>query len=179
MSKTRIVSADENSATIVMGSNGLEDLALALNKLKNKYSIKKAKLADIALNVEYSETLEDSSNKVSKDCTAPVHEDLKTAFSNMNGLLRDITEQPEESDVQCTGFTIGKNEDGAVLIGFRSLDSGSALNLTSPFVRFEDNGSLEHAVSVAKQEALLYLFEKKHAPDAQLSLFENQSGEEF
>lgn len=153
--------------------------ALEVNNVSSKYTVKKAKLKDIALEVEYHETLEDTSNKVKKDCTAPVHEDLKAAFSNMDILLKGITEQPAESNVECTGFTVGGNEDGAVLIGFRDLDSGAILNLTSPFTRFEDNGQLDHAISVAKQEVLLYLFEKKHAPDKQLALEFEETGEEY
>jgi len=154
--------------------------ALQVNNLTKKYTVKKAKLKDIALEVEYHETLEDSSNKAKKDCTAPVHDDLKQAFKRMDNLLKGITEQPDESNVECLGFTIGGNEDGAVLIGFRDLDSGSILNLTSPFTRFEDNGELEHAIAIAKQEVLLYLFEKKHAPEKQLGIeFPDENGEEF
>ncbi len=148
----------------------LAQQAIRLNELVKKFTVKKARLKDIALQVEYQETLEDCSNKVGKDCTAPVHEDLKQAFANMNNLLRDICEQPENSNVECTGFTIGRDEDGATLIGFRDLDSGKVLNLTSPYERFEDNGNLQHAIEICKQEVLLYLFEKKHAPDAQLPI---------
>jgi len=176
-SKMKVVAADENGATIEMSD--LEGMARSLQKLEKKYSVKKAKLKDIAIEVEYSETLDDSSNKVKKDCTAPVHDDLKAAFRRMNNILLEITEQPEESKVECTGFTIGTNEDGATLIGFRDLESGSVLNLTAPYVRFEDNGELEHAVNVAKQETLLYLFEKKHAPDQQLGFDFPETDEEF
>lgn len=175
MGKLKVVAADEKSATITVEGDDLQQMAMNVGKLQKKYSIKKAKLKDIALEVEYSETLDDSSNKVKKDCTAPVHEDLKQAFQRMNNLLRDITEQPDDSNVECTGFTIGNNEDGATLIGFRDLESGSVLNLTAPYSKFEDIGELDHAITIAKQEVLLYLFEKKHAPEQQLSLFDNET----
>lgn len=174
----KVVSADEKSATITM-----DDLAAkmqGINKLNNRYEIRKAKIKDDNfLEAEYSETMPDSTNTVKKDCTAAFHMDLKEAFKRMDNILLEICEQQEASSVSCTGFTIGKDAGGVTLIGFRDLESGSILNLTSPYTKFDDNGDLEHAISVAKQEVLLYLFEGKHAPDVQLSLFpEDENGEE-
>lgn len=177
-SKLKVVSADENSATVTMDE--LAEKFQSINKLSNRYEIKKAKLKDENfLEAEYNETLPDSSNTVKKDCTAAVHVDLKEAFRRMDNILLAVCEQPEESEVSCTGFSMGKDGGGATLIGFRDLDSGSVLNLTSPYTKFEDNGDLEHAINVVKQEVLQYLFEGKHAPDAQLSLFpEGEPGTE-
>jgi hypothetical protein len=168
--KMKVVSADETSATITMEE--LAEKARAVNKLSGRYEIKKAKLKDENfLEAEYNETLQDSSNTVKKDCTAAVHADLKEAFKRMDNILLNVCEQQDDSVVVCNGFTIGKDGSGVTLIGYRDLESGSVLNLTSPYTKFEDNGDLEHAISVAKQEVLQYLFEGKHAPDAQLSLF--------
>lgn len=148
--------------------------------LATRYNIKKAKLKDSnLLEVEFSESLSDGTNDVKKDCASAVHQDMKNAFSSLNQMLLDFCEQQEESKVTCTGFSLGSKGDGATLIGFRKLVSGSHLNLTAPYVKFEDDGDLEHAINNCKQEILLYLFEGKHAPDAQLGLFDAEGmGEE-
>ena len=44
-------------------------------------TIKKAKIKDNSyLEVEYSEVVKDGTNSVKKDCTAPVHDDLRRSF---------------------------------------------------------------------------------------------------
>ena len=36
------------------------------------------------LNVEYNELQKDGTNNVKKDCTAPIHADLRSAFRKLN-----------------------------------------------------------------------------------------------
>lgn len=175
-------------ARTTISANGGEpiDMDEAMAKMKrlsshsNRYDIRKAKLKDSNfLETEYSESLSDGTNTVKKDCAAAVHQDMKDAFARMDQMLRDICEQPENSKVTCTGFTVGGKGDGATLIGLRKLESGAVLNLVAPYVKFEDDGDLEHAITTCKQEVLLYLFEGKQAPDAQLGLFDAEGmGEE-
>jgi len=142
----------------------LQELQDKLRPLAKRYTVEKAKLKDMFISVDYNETLPDSNNHVSKDCTAPVHEDLRNAFERMNSVLRDLCEQGQDAVVKCTGFSINSRGDGAVLVGYRDLDSGKVLNLTSPHEKFEDNGTLDNCIEQCKTEILLYLFEGKRAP---------------
>lgn len=81
----------------------------------------------------------------------------------------------------CSGFTIGGNGDseGVTLVGRRLLANGKTLNLVSPFQKWEgDNynyswiSELSEIISECRGEVHLYLFEGKHQPDTQLSLFD-------
>lgn len=169
--------------TVVISSGDLQKLDEALGEMKElaslekKYEIRKAKLKDIFLSVQYSERLTDSTNSVTKDCTAPVHQDMKDAFARMDDMLRQICEQPDGAKVFCNGFSIGASRDGATLMGYRELESGKVLNLVAPYERYEDNFVLETAISHSIQEVLQYLFEGKQAPDAQMSLFDEEIDE--
>jgi hypothetical protein len=183
MAKTKTTVSMNGGPEIEVDFEKISENLKRQNDLSRRYEIRKAKLKDENfLEAEYNETLPDSSNTVKKDCTAAVHVDLKEAFARMDSILLGTCEQPEDSTVGCTGFTIGKDGGGATLIGYRELSTGQILNLTSPYTKFEDNGELEHAINVCKSEVLQYLFEGKHAPDAQMSLEfpdENEIQEEF
>lgn len=187
-------------------------------------TIKKAKIKDsLFLEVEYSEQQEDGVNSVKKDCTAPVHDDLKLAFKKLNihlallchqvntatgkgaiNILKafeeEVTHQldPEQEYTftaagweivkahYCSGFTIGGSGDneGVVLVGKRELSNGKTLNLVSPFHKWEEDAypyayisELGQIIEECKHEVHAYLFEGKHQPDAQLSLFEGDEEE--
>ena len=161
--------------TLTINASDIKALAEPNQRLAghaNRCDKRKAKLKDIFLTAEYNETLQKTSNDVKKDCTAPVHDDLKEAFKAMDNLLLKVCEQPTDSKVVCTGFTIGNDGNGATLIVYRDLESGKVLNLTGPYEKFEDNGTLEVAIEHAKSEILLYLFEGKQAPEKQGNLFD-------
>lgn len=149
----------------------------------SKIQLKKAKIKDsLFLEVEYSESIADGTNTVKKDCTAPVHDDLKNAFSKLDDHLCGLCYQYNsisELDIENTkakGFTIGGSGDneGVVLIGSRDLDDGSVLNLVSPFKKwdsdYEEISELSEAIETCKHEVKLYLFEAKHKPEAQQEL---------
>lgn len=143
--------------------------------------IRKAKIKnELFLEVEYSEMIKDGTNTVKKDCTAPIHNDLKAAFQKLDVHLTGISEQYKEDgtldneNVTCKGFSIGGDGEGVILFGFRKLSTGKALNFLSPFhkwdaetVGYEDSDGLRAAISVCKSEVSKYLFEGKHQPDAQ------------
>lgn len=187
-------------------------------------TLKKAKIKDnLFLEVEYSEQAEDGTNTVKKDCSAPVHDDLKKAFKKLNIHLALLCEQviepskggisvtkgleaenailldPDEdfaftkdgwqliSKMACKGFTIGGSGDneGVTLIGTRTLSNDKALNLVSPFTKWEEDynpysysSELSQIIEECKHEVKEYLFNGKHQPDAQMSLeFEAESTE--
>lgn len=78
--------------------------------------------------------------------------------------------------MECMGFSIGGSGDseGVTIIGRRDLSSGSVLNLTSPFTKFQSDYSftseLAELIETCKAEVYSYLFEGKHQPDAQMKI---------
>jgi hypothetical protein len=155
-------------------------------------TIKKAKIINgDNLAVTYTEEVGKDTNKVNLECSARIHPDLRTAFAKLDEHLAELCEQYDEGGDLCrmqissTGFSIGGSGDheGVVLIGQRALDSGKVLNLTSPFEKWEDEAGtygniddLSLAIEECISEVNAYLFDGKHAPDAQLSLeFSNAS----
>lgn len=81
----------------------------------------------------------------------------------------------------CSGFTIGGTGDseGVTLIGRRTLSNSKVLNLVSPFQKWEGDmydynysSELSEIIAECTGEVKLYLFEGKHQPEAQLSLFD-------
>lgn len=143
--------------------------------------IKKAKIKnELFLEVEYTENIQDGTNTVKKDCTAPIHNDLKNAFKKLDAHLSGISEQYTEKgeldmdNVTCRGFSIGGDGEGVILFGFRKLSNGKALNFLSPFhkwdgetVEYESSADLRVAITQCKTEVIKYLFENKHQPDIQ------------
>lgn len=155
-------------------SNHLKAVSNSLTKRNERIKLKKAKIKDgLFLEVEYSEIVTDGENTVKKDCTAPVHDDLKNAYEELNSHLQDICQQNDECI--CKGFSIGGSGDheGVTLIGSRDVELG-IINLVTPFVKWDASydriGDLSEAIEVCKHEVKLYLFESKHKPDAQQEL---------
>lgn len=161
--------------------------------------IKKAKLTG-SLFLEATYKVKDLVEKTSKEITekndAPVHQDLVDAFKNLHKHLPILCDyvkatkiKPEMFgeadptndwivDFEVTGFSIGGSDEneGVVLIGNKSLKSGKQVNLTSPFIKFNDEeeykycGELSSDIYAVVNEVKEYLFNKKRAPKAQLSL---------
>lgn len=152
-------------------------------------TIKKAKLSkDLFLDVEYEEDLKDSTDTVTKKCTAVVHDDLRHAFNRLNEPLAELCEQMDKegaydiTNVFAKGFSIGGSGDseGVTISGSRVLSTGKKININTPFTRWddEDYGSISELgeiIEACKAEVKLYLFEGKHQPDNQLSLFSEES----
>lgn len=87
--------------------------------------------------------------------------------------------------IMCTGFSIGGSGDneGISLIGRRVLSGERILNLVSPFQQWDDHDypyveELAEQIEICRQEVHLYLFEGKHQPDNQLSLFDQSANED-
>lgn len=76
-------------------------------------TIKKASIKDgMFLNVEYSESMNDGFNKVKKDCTAPIHDDLRRAFVKLNIHLALLCHQAIENNKKAAkAFSVKINDD--------------------------------------------------------------------
>lgn len=174
-------------------SNHLQKVTDQLTEGKyDGISIDKATIKnDLFLQVEYSEMVPDGTNTVKKDCTAPVHDDLKISFKKLDEHLGRITEQfngQGEIDfinINCKGFEVilKAKTNGIALNGYRGLDSKKYLPLNSPIIKwgeveaYEYINELAEVIEECKHEVMLYLFEGKHQPSAQLDLFD-EGGEE-
>jgi hypothetical protein len=149
--------------------------------------IKKALIKDgLFLNVEYNEKTASGNNKVKKDCTPPIHDDLKAEFAKLDEHLATICEQFDSvgnidvDNTSCKGFAIGGEgeSEGVTLIGTRKMDDGKVVNLVSPFTNYgDDYGSISELSKIVDgcvSETKQYLFEGKFRPDNQGSLFEDE-----
>jgi len=85
----------------------------------------------------------------------------------------------------CTGFSIGGSGDseGVTIYGRRELGNGKVINLVAPFQKWDNDSfnygntsDLSEIIEAARYEVHQYLFEGKHAPDMQLSLFDEGDG---
>lgn len=70
------------------------------------------------------------------------------------------------------------DHEGVTIIGGRNVDAGY-LNLVAPFTKWDSDyeyiSELGEIVEECKNEVMLYLFENKHQPEAQLEMeFENE-----
>lgn len=160
-------------------------------------TIQKAKLKDQHLSCEFTEqrTEEAPARAFALTCHEQAHPDLPHRLSRLVPHLCLLTEQLTETpdywpDVAeelparfepftVTGFSLGKNQSGVTLIGQRTLTGGKVLNLTSPYISFEDETEAaypyapllesELAEALAEVEAAL---RGKCTDYRQLSLFE-------
>ncbi len=154
----------------------IHDTQIGSYNENRRVTIKKAKIKDgMFLEVEYDERASDGDNNVKKSCTAIVHDDLKNAFNGLNIHIENICELANHQLIKAKGFTIGGSGDheGVCLIGSSELELG-LLNLVTPFVKWDSDykniAELGEVIEACKAEVLLYLFEEKHQPDAQLEL---------
>ncbi len=161
--------------------------------------IKKAKLIG-HLFIEATYNVKDLVEKTSKTITekndAPVHEDLANAFKALHKHLPILCDYVKTSKIkpevfakadntfdwvaefEVTGFSVGGSDDseGVVLIGNKAVKNDKQVNLTSPFIKFNDEdeyrycGELSSDIYTCIHEVKEYLFNKKYAPKAQLSM---------
>ncbi len=110
-------------------------------------TIKKAKLTKTrTLEVAFGEYTETENGKlyteVTKKCDGLCHLDLVNAFIDLVPHLKNICEFSEDdlSYLKVTGFSIGGSGDneGVVLTGLKTLNSGKVLNICSPFQCYYD-----------------------------------------
>jgi hypothetical protein len=156
-------------------SNIETHLKVVSNQLASgRVKIRKAKIKDaLFLEAEYTRVIGDEERSVKEDSTAPIHDDLKQAFSRLDEHLSNLCDQADECI--CKGFSIGGSGDheGVTLIGSREIEYG-ILNLVSPFVKWDSSYAsiieLSEAIEACKHEVKQYLFEGKHKPEAQQEL---------
>lgn len=181
-------------------------------------TIKKAKLKDnLFLEVEFDEHLVNNiTNKIKRESTAPVHEDMVKAFRLLDPHIaliceeitvedfeRAISEKPEgivvtmavpggkpkklktnlfneveaeplpEEAFTVTGFSMGGTGEGegCTLVGRKQLKIDKIMNLTSPYIKWDDNygytSELAQAIETVKHEILEFITNGKQAPDRQ------------
>ena len=151
--------------------------------------INKAKLSNEQLTVEYTEVFKDGNykNDVTKSCKQIVHNDLKLALAMLKPHVAAICEMPEAREVNAleptdadmktlesyivTGYSKGGSDEnaGVTIIAQKLLKIGKTLNLTVPFVQFEDESSNAYAYAVILKaiidrcdyEVDAYLFDEK------------------
>ena len=159
------------------GTGSLMRIDIRKSKIKN----------DLFIEAMYTERRGDDFDEFTRTSNAPIHDDLRAAFAALDKHLNNITEQNVDDElIHCSGFTIGSNDDGVCLIGWRDLKSDSRLNLISPFTRWSSDycsgkrgRDLGELIETAKTEVHSYLFESKHAPKIQLEMsFTPEPGEQ-
>jgi hypothetical protein len=123
---------------------------------------------------------------------APIHDDLREAFSALTAhfafICEEITESvcreaindfkqgvvhmDDETDplrkYTVIGFTLGKDSEGVTIIGSKRLDSGKSININTPFQKWDDSdypfmSELLENVDLLKSEVYEYI-EGKRAP---------------
>lgn len=164
---TQITISGPNESVTMSGTEFEQISKSIINELPT-ITIKKAKIKNDVLEVEYTEEINGNSNTVKKECEALVHDDLKSAFVALDEHLVALCEQ--NAECTCTGFSIGGHDEheGVTLIGRRELANNRILNLVSPFTKFNDefapysgSSDMENAIALCKEEIQKYLFEGK------------------
>jgi hypothetical protein len=160
----------------------------------------KAKLKNQLLYAEFTEQHDEeaSPRAFTMQGTELVHPDLQHRLAHLIPHLCLLTEQLTESpnfwpeneatelpehfaSFSVTGFAMGRGQAGVTLTGQRELHGGKVLNLTSPYLAFEDEnatyaypGQLEVAVLDVIAEVEAALRGKASEAGRQLDLFENE-----
>jgi len=161
-------------------------------------TVLKAKVKKQVLYAEFTEQHDEeaSPRAFTMQGTELIHPDLQHRLSHLVPHLCLLCEQLSEIDdfwpkdeasdlpelfgkFGVTGFSMGRAQGGVTLIGQRELEGGKVLNLTSPYLAFEDeNGSyayagrLETAVLDVIAEVELALRGKCSDAGRQLDMFE-------
>lgn len=153
------------------------------------YEINKVKIKGDQLTVDYTERYPEANyqNDVTKSSQQFVHTDLKDAFDMLKPHVAAICEFPEamkvdithpsENDLEelknffITGYSKGGSDEsaGACIVAQKILKTGQTLNITTPFVKFEDEtgdgyafgSQLRGAIGRCDYEVDAYLFEEK------------------
>lgn len=163
-------------------------------------TIKKASIKNsLFLAYEYDQSVNNTKNIIKTSSDAPIHDDLRNAFSSLVPHFALICEEIEEKTAQkaienpdevleeenpllkykVSGFSIGGTGDGegVTISGSKRLENGSIVNFNTPFLKFEEAKEyqfmeeLVNAIDNLKSEVYEYL-EGKQAPSKQLGMFE-------
>jgi hypothetical protein len=161
-------------------------------------TIKQANIKNsLFLAYKYDQYVKNAKKSASESSDAPIHDDLRNAFSALIPHFAFICEEIKESDCQdrinnpddelpeehillkykTHGFTISGQGDseGVTISGTKRLESGKVLSLNTPFLKFEDYndysfmGELREAIDNLKSEVYEYL-EGKQAPPKQQAM---------
>lgn len=200
--------ADQTAThTIILGGNSDQFAQMLADRQERPEVIKQAIIVDgTKLSVTHTIERKSGIETTSKKCPDPVHDDLRIAFAKLNDHLGRLCYQPlmennppHENDkaqpkricsIHCTGFKLAGNDDneGVTLFGSRTLPNAKSLDLQSPQQRwysdiyeYEEISELRAIIAECVNEVELYLFEGKHQPDNQMSLFpeeEEYTGDE-
>ncbi|RSK49400.1 hypothetical protein [Hymenobacter rigui] len=165
--------------------------------------IQKAKIRECQLQAEFTEQRDPEAPTRVFTLTSPepVHPDLQHRFARLIPHLCLLCEQLRETpdfwpdddapelpahfdSFSVTGLSIGRGGGGVTLIGQRRLSGNRVLNLTSPYVAYDDEtgseyayaGLLEAAVQEALAEVEAALRGKHRAAARQLNLFAPVAG---
>lgn len=162
-------------------------------------TVLKAKVKKQLLYAEFTEQHDEeaSPRAFTMQGTELIHPDLQHRLSHLVPHLCLLCEQLSETDdfwpedeasdlpelfgkFNVTGFSMGRGQGGVTLIGQRELEGGKVLNLTSPYLAFEDEngtytyaGRLETAVLDAISEVEQALRGKVSDAGRQLDLFDD------
>jgi len=156
-------------------------------------TLQKARVKKGLLYAEFAEqtTLEDPARQFTMQGTQPIHDDLVNALAELVPHFVRLTEQlpvshtaDERQPFTVSGFSLS-NKNGVTLSGSRTLSGGSVLNMTAPFVSFDEEAfeeydgaqELEQAMSTVLAEVELALRGKCNEAGRQLALFEQQPEE--
>jgi hypothetical protein len=195
-----------DSRTIVLDSGKLAGLKKHLEDqaMVRPEIIKQATITDgHKLNVTWVVNIANGTDTTAKKCAAPIHDDLRLAFSKLNNHLgrlcyQPITELNPEHEknrdlpalhcpIHCIGFKLSGNEDNesVTLSGSRTLPNAKNIDLQSPpqkwngdIYDYGHSDELSQIVMECVGEVELYLFDGKHQPDNQLSLFPDEDNED-
>ncbi len=140
------------------------------------------------------DSMEDPATECEERSSIPPKDSFKAAFESLAihaalymeflplNKVKDINNVNLEliQDVNVSGFTIvaeGKDNEGVILTGQKTLVDGKKANFNTPIMRFNDESEnayqhleeLQTAISVCKDEIRKYL-NGEHAPDPQQKL---------
>jgi hypothetical protein len=161
-------------------------------------TIKQASIKNsLFLAYKYDQSVNSTRNNISTSSDAPIHDDLKKAFSALIPHFAFICEEIKEEDCKkrlhkpdeeldedhplqkfkVQGFAIGGTGDaeGVTISGTKRLESGDTVCFNTPFVKLEDSNypfmaELRESIDNLKSEVYEYL-EGKQAPSKQVDLF--------
>lgn len=163
--------------------------ASADEEMKHGVKFKSATIKnDLFLSVKYDEELPGhSKNKLSNDCTVPVHEDLKVTFQKLHrhlALLCSLRDLPQKKQFYKTdfeeftvsGFSVGGNDDSSGVTVNGSMEGAyGTVNLSTPFTKYVGDdypflSELGQDILACEFEIDQYLFKGKRAPEVQLEM---------
>ena len=201
MSKQNKAIADgEQTATVVLGNPDKIQEYLQSRSQPRAEVIRQATIVDgYKLKVQWTIEVDNGVDTITKKCSTPVHDDLRNAFARLRDHLGRLCFQPltehnpayKEDKTQpqlicpitVTGFKISGNDEteGVTIFGSRTLPNAKNIDLQSPVQKwngdvydYEESDDLSEIIAACVGEVELYLFEGKHQPDKQMSLFDQE-----